>query len=108
MMIGPEFYKEGLKRKSYLELMKERERLLSFMHEFEANEIAGDRSSPDWHAHPLPSVMYQVYFDYLSVLCGVMHEKYNREYISGSRTLKKDAEAEADKSRVMYEQENDG
>ena len=52
-----------------------------------------------WHKRlrrgcPLPAVQYQVYFDYLSVLCGVMRERYKREYVFGRRTLKEDAEAE--------------
>ncbi len=93
MMIGPAAYMDGLKGKSYLDLMKERERLISFLHKFEADEIAGDRSDPAWRCCPKPDVKYQVYFDYLAVLCGVMHEKYNQEYVWGRRTLKQDAES---------------
>ncbi len=94
MMIGAADYMEGLKRKSYLELMQERERLVGFLHTFESDEIAGDRSDPERHSCPKPEVRYQVYFDYLSLLCGVMRERYNREYVWGRRTLKQDVEGE--------------
>ena len=87
MVMRMSAYMEGLKRKSYPELMQERERLLDYMHRFETNEIAGDRSDPEWDACPAPDVRYQVYYDYLSVLCGVMRERYSREY-TGRRTLK--------------------
>lgn len=56
MMIGQQDYKAGLKRKFYLGLMRERERLLDFMHQFEANELAGDRSGPEWKDSLFPEV----------------------------------------------------
>ena len=94
MLTGMADYMERLKRMSYLELMEERERLLGFLHRFEMNETAGDRNDPVRRGCPSPAVQYQVYFDYLSVLCGVMRERYKREYVFGRRTLKEDAEAE--------------
>lgn len=94
MMIDPEDYKTGLQRKSYLELMKKRERLLSFMHQFEVNEIAGDRSDSEWRFRPSPEVRYQVYFGYLAELCKEMRERYNQDYVWGRHTLKQDVEAE--------------
>ncbi len=93
MMITPSTYREGLKTKSYLDLMKERDRLVAFMHQFEAEETKGDRSSLAWRCHPSPDVQYQVYFEYLSALCNVMQERYNQEYVWGGRTLKQDAVA---------------
>ena len=100
MMMKVETYREDLERKTYLCLMQERERLLSYMHQFEANEIAGDRSDPEWNGHPSPMVRYQVYFDYLAELCEVMRKRYNEEYVSDCRTLKQDAEKETCGSRV--------
>ena len=94
MMIGPAAYMEEVKRMSYLELMAERERLIGYLHKFETDEIAGDRSDPAWRICPKPDVRYQLYFDYLSVLCRVMRERYNQEYVWGQRTLNQDAKPE--------------
>ena len=90
MMISPAAYREGLKGKSYPELMQEREELMDFLHQFETEEIAGNRSNPARVCRPSPEVRYQMFLDYLSVLCGVMSEKYNREYVWGERTLRRD------------------
>ena len=93
MMIAPSIYKDGLETKSYPDLMKERDRLIAFMHQFEAEEIKGDRSNPAWQCRPSPDVQYQVYLEYLADLCQVMHERYNHEYVWGGCTLKQDTEA---------------
>ena len=93
MMIAPSVYKEGLETKSYPDLMKERDRFITFMHQYEAEEMKGDRSSPAWRCRQSPDVQYQVYLEYLSALCEVMRERYNSEYVWGRRTLKQDAEA---------------
>lgn len=90
MMISPERFEEHWERESYPELIRERDRLIDFLRDFEKKEMAGDRSDPAWRMHPSPEVQYQVYFDYLAVLCGVMHRKYNSEYIWGERSLKDD------------------
>ena len=41
---------------------------------------------------PSPDVRYQMHLEYLAELCRIMQEKYNEEYVWGSRTLKQDAE----------------
>ena len=92
MMISPELYVEKLKDASYQRLIRERDRLIRFIRKFEKNEIAGDRSDPAWKFCPTPDVQYQVYLEYLAVLCGMMQEKYNRDYVWGEHTLKQDAE----------------
>ncbi len=94
MMISPDWFRESLKDLSYLELIRERDRLIRFMRKYEKNEKAGDRSDPAWRICPAPDVRYQMYFDYLAQLCGLMREKYNEEYVWGNRTLKQDAEEE--------------
>ena len=88
MMISPDYFAEERKNLSYPELIRERDELISFMQDFEKKEMAGDRSDPEWHCCPSPDVRYQVYFEYLAVLCGIMHKKYNEEYVWGGRTLK--------------------
>ena len=92
MMISPERYQESLKDKSYMDLIRERDRLIRFIRKFEKDEMAGDRSDPAWNCFPLPNVQYQVFLEYLAVLCPVMQEKYNQDYIWGWHTLKQDAE----------------
>ena len=105
MMISPDSYLEMLKDKSYPELIRERDRLTGFMRKFEKNEAAGDRSDPAWNICPMPDVKYQVYFDYLTALCGVMHEKYNQEYVWGGRTLKQDADDGREKKNGTVDEE---
>ncbi len=92
MMISPNSYTEMLNDKSYLDLIQERDRLIRFMWKYEKDEKAGDRSDPAWSTCPQPNVQYQVYFEYLAALCGMMHKKYNEEYVWGDRTLEQDFE----------------
>lgn len=92
MMISPEVFVGGLRKKSYPELIKARDRLIRDLRRFEKAEMAGDRSDPDWQYCPSPEVRYQVYFEYLAALCELMSERYNKEYVGGERTLKQDAE----------------
>ena len=92
MMISPECYLDQFKDASYLDLIRERDGLIRFIRKYEKNEMAGDRSSPEWKYCPGPDVRYQMYLDYLAALCGMMREKYNEEYVWGERSLKQDAE----------------
>ena len=96
MMISPNTYIEGLKDKSYLDLIRERDDLIRFMWKYEADEKAGDRSDPAWNICPRPNVRYQEYFGYLAAICDLMKKKYNEEYVLGDRTLKQDVEEEKD------------
>ena len=58
--------------------------------QFEGKEMIGDRSDEGWQGWPSPEVVYQMELEYLAALCSMMHEKYNREYVWGRRTLKDD------------------
>ena len=80
MMISPELYLEEVKDATYEELIRERKRLVNFINTFEKREKAGDRSGEEWKTHPMPNVRYQLYLEYLSVLCSFMAKKYNQEY----------------------------
>ena len=104
MMISPEMFREGLKDKSYMELIRERDRLIRFIRKFEKDEMAGDRSDPGWRICPAPDVQYQMYLEYLANLCRMMQEKYNEEYVWGERTLKQDAEEKKDKAEFRVEE----
>ena len=90
MMHSAASYVERLKDSPYLDLIKERDRLIQFLQNYEKNEMAGDRSDPAWQRCPMPDVKYQVYFDYLAALCKLMHEKYNKEYAWYGLMLKVD------------------
>ena len=90
MMIDPKGYVVLLKDSDYFALMEERDRLISFIKDFEEKEISGDRTSDEWLIHPQPDVRYQVYLEYLSELCCYMQDRYNKDYVWGERTLKDD------------------
>ena len=89
-MISPSNYIEQLENADYAELITERDNLLAYIKEYEAKEIAGDRSGKEWDIDPQPDVRYQVYLEYLGELCKLMQEKYNRDYVWGDRKLKDD------------------
>ena len=94
-MISPEVYLENQQGKPYLELIRERDYLIGFIQKFEKAERTGADMESDlpWNPdHSSLQVMYQMYLEYLSVLCGFMHKKYNEEYVWGERTLKQDVE----------------
>ena len=93
-MIAPNRYQEQIMNLSYLDMIRERNKLISFLQAYEKAKMAGDRSDPAWNCHPQPNVMYQVYFDYLAALCSVMRKKYNQEYVWGNRSLQQDVNEE--------------
>ena len=90
MMISPENYVSRLKNAPYTELIRKRDELLESVQQFEGKEMIGDRSDEGWQGWPSPEVVYQMELEYLAALCSMMHEKYNREYVWGRRTLKDD------------------
>lgn len=90
MMISPSSYIKQLEDAEYLELIEERDNLLAFIKDYEAKEIAGDRSDKEWEIDPQPVVRYQMYLVYLSALCSVIKKKYNTDYVWGDRKLKDD------------------
>ncbi len=97
MMISPDRYAEQLKDASYLELIAERDELISSIRNFENNEKAGIRNLDEWNVCPTPDVRYQMYLDYLVEICSLMQGKYNQEYVWGKRTLKQDVEGKIDR-----------
>ncbi len=75
-----------------MDLMKARDGLIGFLREFEHNETNSRPADSHDFEYSSKQVQYQVYMEYLSGLCKLMCERYNREYVRGSRTLKQDAE----------------
>ena len=58
---------EKFKNVSYQEMMKERERLIRYIQNFEKLEKVEDRSAEEWTERPNPVVRYQLYMDYLLI-----------------------------------------
>ena len=52
MMISPSSYIKQLEYAEYLELIKERDNLLTIIKDYEAKEMAGDRSGKEWEIDP--------------------------------------------------------
>ena len=76
MMISPDYYFEEQKDKSYEDLLKEKKKLLKEISDFENDKIPED----DYNIDPSPDVIYQCNLLYLSKLCELIAEKYNKEF----------------------------
>ena len=76
MMISPETYIDELKNKTYKELIKEKNKLLKEISDFENNKIADE----EYNINPSPDVIYQCNLLYLSKLCKLIADKFNKEY----------------------------
>lgn len=94
MMISPQSYIKQFENASYIDFIKERDRLVSYLRNYELSEITGHRTGKDWAKNPSPGVRYQCYFWYLSALCEVMQKRYNKEYVWGNRSLATDCTQE--------------
>jgi len=76
MMISPESYIDELKNKNYKELIKEKNKLLKEISDFENNKIVDE----EYNIDPSPDVIYQCNLLYLSKLCELIADKFNKEY----------------------------
>ena len=90
MMISPITYVEELKDAEYKTLIKERNKLIRLIVEFEGKEKDGDRSGNEWNICPNPDVQYQLHLGYLSELCNMMKGKYCEEYVWAGKSLSVD------------------
>lgn len=79
MMISPEAYIDGLKDATYEGLIEKRDELLNFVTDFEKQRIPDGKLVID----PTLEVRYQVYLQYLSVLCRRIAEVYSRDFVWG-------------------------
>lgn len=96
MMNSPEGYIAVFENAGYLELIKERDRLIKSIKSFEKDEMVGNRSSFGWYLNPSPDVRYQYNLAYLAHLCDFMREKYRVEYVWGERKLSEDVKKQSD------------
>lgn len=76
MMISPDSYIDEFKSKNYKELIKEKDKLLKEISDFENNKIP----AIEYNMNPSPDVIYQCNLLYLSKLCELIADKFNKEY----------------------------
>ena len=76
-MSSPEMYVEVWKDKPYAELVEEKNSLIEEITRFEN----GDIHQGEIVINPTPEVVYQCNLGYLSELCRLIVEKYQREYV---------------------------
>lgn len=76
MMISPDSYIDEFKNKKYKELVVEKNKLLKEISDFENNNIPEE----SYNINPSPDVIYQCNLLYLSKLCELIANKYNKEY----------------------------
>ena len=76
MMISPETYADMQKDKSYKQLIKERDGLIREIRRFEKGKI----SYQEMMRHPSADVVYQMNLQYLSEICKMIADEYNRVY----------------------------
>ena len=86
MMVSPDWYKNELKKKTYKELLTEKDELLKEISDFETIMKSNNKSDLDFESDfcPSPDVVYQCNLLYLSKLCELMADKFNEEYESDS------------------------
>ncbi len=90
MMISPNSFVEGLKDADYKTLIKERNRLVRDLKDFEKYDMDSDRTGPGWMILPSPETIYQMNLEYMAALCTFMQEKYNNEYVWGGEAPEED------------------
>ena len=79
MMISPDLYRDEKQTKTYEELIKEKDKLVKYIRDFEINKIPMD----DYLMNPSPEVIYQCNLEYLSELCILIKEKFNKKLWEG-------------------------
>ncbi len=79
MMISPDMFVELYKDKKYEDLLIIRDELFNDIRAFETKTYDPEMDN----TCPLPEVIYQCNLEYLGKLCGLISEKYNKEYIRG-------------------------
>ncbi len=78
MMASPDSFIEfGCRDKSYKELIKIRDQLMRSVRRFENGRI----SEKEKMRIPSPDTVYQMNLEYLSSLCKLIAEEYNRQFI---------------------------
>lgn len=79
MMISPEGFIQEYLDRSYIELLKVRDKLIVEIRDFEKNK--GEPG--EIIMNPSPEVVYQCNLNYLSKICELISQKYNKEFVWG-------------------------
>ena len=74
MVISPQSFVENLENKEYETLIKEKNKLIDEIKRFEENKMTDSEICMD----PSPEVIYQCNLLYLSELCKLIHDKFNK------------------------------
>ena len=80
-LIDPESYINSLKDCTYEELIRERERLMRFVVEFETRKKKGKKAKKDQDLDVDPETIYKMYLRYLSKLFKLMEKKYRKKIL---------------------------
>ena len=79
MMISPQSYVDDLKDECYEDLIKEKDKLIKEIQRFENNKT----TDSEFCINPSPEVVYQCNLLYLSELCKLVHDKFNKKLWEG-------------------------
>ena len=94
MMMSPDEYIEMQKKKTFRELMQEKEELLNEIAKLEKVLFVEGLESEEWWYDPGPDVQYQCNLEYLAELCNYMSEMY--------RKCKGDLDKNLNKTVIFY------
>lgn len=78
MVISPEGYVKSLEGRTYGELLKERDKLLKEILEFEGDK---DADKEETMGDISPDVQYQMNLEYLGKLCKLIAKVYSRDHL---------------------------
>lgn len=75
MMLTPKDYRKELEESSLKRVLRERDRIIEFMHDFEANKIP-----KKYFEHgPDPETVYFTHLEYLKEICDLIKVKMNEK-----------------------------
>lgn len=83
MMLDPKDYRKELENASLKKILKERDRIIEFMHDFENNKLPKKYYERD----PSPEVVYLTNLDYLKEICDLIKIKKD-EIDSDNKTVR--------------------
>lgn len=83
MMLDPKDYRKELENATLKKILKDRDRIIEFMHDFENNKLPKKYYERD----PSPEVVYLTNLEYLKEICDLIKIKKD-EIDSGNKTVR--------------------
>ena len=80
MMISPEMFADEYRNDSIEEIIEIRDELINDIKDLEKIVFDKERNTKAWGFCPGPDVQYQMNLEYLSQICVLLSEKYNKKY----------------------------